>query len=1029
MNESMLNSLMRLFAIMVNIDRTALHVLARNFVEDFLMQQFSPKVAQKYLLLFDQYASEYKVKEKQKEGKRISSLSVKILRICEQIVRELHTTQRFLILLSLIRFAKYFPGFARGGSGFSISLEDAVRTIAEGLLISEEEYENCLRFIGEKFYNVPRKDRLLIVSDDPGFLEGEVKHLQKDRFPGQLIVLKIPRAGLYLFQYHGRARLETGGKYIFPRHVHVFPRGGAIRGEGFHAVYYSEIVAGFLRSASSAEITYEARNLSYRFRNSAYGIRPMDFTTRSGKLVGIIGGSGAGKSTLLKLLSGGYEPATGDIFVNGIPLGEKRPELEGILGLIPQDDLLIEDLSVFQNLYFNARLCQRDQEPAETARSVLRLLRDLDLEAAKDLKVGSPLNKFISGGQRKRLNIALELIREPQVLLVDEPTSGLSSFDSENVMTLLKEQSLQGKLVLSTIHQPSSELFRLFDQLLVLDQGGCLVYSGDPLEGITYFKELAGRADAQESECGYCGHTNPDDILNIIESREVDEYGGFTDTRNTSPEEWYALYREKQDSGKAEAHQEGPVSFKKYRPPGRLRQFGIFFTRNALAKMADRQFMAIALLVSPLLAIIVGFFSKYVAGDEADPRNYVFSLNENLPAYLFMVVIVALFLGLIIAAEEIIKDRRILEREAFLRLNRSAYLLSKVSLLFILSGIQMLLLVLVGNFIMEIRGMTFQYWLILFSTACFANLLGLNISDGLKSVVAIYIIVPFLLVPQILLAGVIVKFDKLHHSFARQDVVPVAGDLMASRWAYEALAVTQFKENDYQAPLFESEKTESNISFELQYLVPALQQQLKDARDLAGEKTNREELERKLQLITRGFGYIRLVDPYTGLSNLTTANFNPRVGDDADYWLRKYQNALRQEREKVVLERDHLIDSLMEGSGGQAAYLQSKRTCYNEQLANLVLNRAELHKLVIRDGAFIRKMDPVFMPPVLHNGRAHFYASAKRIRNMHFTNLTFNVLVLWIMNIGLYFFLEFSILRRFLLWLEQARRKRSQPSE
>ncbi len=179
--------------------------------------------------------------------------------------------------------------------------------------------------------------------------------------------------------------------------------------------------------------------------------------------------------------------------------------------------------------------------------------------------------------------------------------------------------------------------------------------------------------------------------------------------------------------------------------PGAFRQFLIFFKRNLLSKLADRQFMSIALLVAPLLAMILGFFSKYIAGDETDPHRYIFSQNENLPAYLFMSVIVALFLGLIIAAEEIIKDRRIQERESFLHLNRSAYLLSKMSLLFILSAIQMLMFVLIGNLIMEIKGMTFSYWLILFSTACFANMLGLNISDGLKSVVAIYVIVPFLL--------------------------------------------------------------------------------------------------------------------------------------------------------------------------------------------------------------------------------------------------------------------------------------------
>ena len=123
--------------------------------------------------------------------------------------------------------------------------------------------------------------------------------------------------------------------------------------------------------------------------------------------------------------------------------------MDGIIGYIPQDDLLIEELTVQQNLLFNAKLCLDGYSSTEINDAVDKLLSELDLFDARDLKVGSPLNKYISGGQRKRLNIALELIREPQLLFVDEPTSGLSSTDSENVIALLKDQTLKGKLVLS----------------------------------------------------------------------------------------------------------------------------------------------------------------------------------------------------------------------------------------------------------------------------------------------------------------------------------------------------------------------------------------------------------------------------------------------------------------------------------------------------------------------------------------------------------------------------------------------------
>jgi ABC-type multidrug transport system ATPase subunit len=154
------------------------------------------------------------------------------------------------------------------------------------------------------------------------------------------------------------------------------------------------------------------------------------------------------------------------------------------------------------------------------------------------MKVGSPLNKKISGGQRKRLNIALELIREPAILFLDEPTSGLSSRDSENILDLLKELTLKGKLVFVVIHQPSSDIFKMFDKLLILDTGGYLIYNGDPIESIIYYKSRVQHANWNESECTLCGNVNPEQIFNIVESKVLDEYGNPTRARKISPSEW-----------------------------------------------------------------------------------------------------------------------------------------------------------------------------------------------------------------------------------------------------------------------------------------------------------------------------------------------------------------------------------------------------------------------------------------------------------------------------------------------------------
>ncbi len=387
-------------------------------------------------------------------------------------------------------------------------------------------------------------------------------------------------------------------------------------------------------------------------------------------------------------------------------------------------------------------------------------------------------------------------------------------------------------------------------------------------------------------------------------------------------------------------------------------------------------------------------------------------MNENLPAYLFMSVIVALFLGMIISAEEIIKDRRILERESFLHLSRTAYLLSKAGFLFLLSALQMFLFVLIGNAILQIKGMTFTYWVILFITASFANVLGLNISDGLRSVVAIYIVVPFLLVPQILLAGVIVKWDKLHYKFASQEAVPFIGDLMASRWAYEALAVAQFVQNDFQSPLYSVERRQSNVSYDRHYLVPGLIQEIREARRLSERDPGNPELAARLGTIRQGFQSIFLIRSFPETNRLYPGEFNLSLADSAISWLEDYGDRLSNQLRRLDRERDGIVAGMSREMGGDAALLRLKRSFYNESLADLVLNRTDLHKMIRVNGKLIRKMEPVYMYPLLRNGRAQFFASVKQIGEHYLPTVLFNILALLFMTLILYLCLQFSLLRR-----------------
>ena len=226
-----------------------------------------------------------------------------------------------------------------------------------------------------------------------------------------------------------------------------------------------------------------------------------------------MGSSGSGKSTLLNILNGSQEPSFGRVLLNGRDIYNEEECASGLIGHIAQDDVLISELTVKENLRFSAELSLGNWQSGAIESHVDETLKSLGLWEIRDLRAGSVMDKTISGGQRKRLNIALELIREPAVLFVDEPTSGLSSRDSEQIMDLLKELALRGKLIFVVIHQPSSDIFKLFDRLLLLDVGGYPVFQGNPLQSLAYFKQLSNQVQSTDLVCRDCGTVNPESIF------------------------------------------------------------------------------------------------------------------------------------------------------------------------------------------------------------------------------------------------------------------------------------------------------------------------------------------------------------------------------------------------------------------------------------------------------------------------------------------------------------------------------------
>ena len=1028
MNESILKALMQLFANVVDVDRNGISPYAREVVEAYLENEFSSEQVIVFLKQFDSYLSLYHPSlptDHHSEHPNRYPLSERVLEICTSINHEFEQHQKVWLILQLVEFI--------GDSRFdSPNKLDFVKTVAVQFNISEYEFNNGKDFIlCEDASCIPWNEDILLIDSNKDNPIPEIKHLYNERIRGQVYVLHIASTNTYLVKYFGENDLFLNSRNLKPGRAYIFGAGGVIRNQRISPIYYSKIAGVFIQDQSKSFITLNAYNIEYKHKGSSDGIHPFTFGVHSGQLVGIMGGSGVGKSTLINLLNGNLKPVSGSIIVNGYDLHKDKNELKGLIGYVPQDDLLVEELTVYQNLYFSACLCFSKFSDAQIRDLVDKIILDFELLEARDLKVGDPINKFISGGQRKRLNIAIELIREPGILFVDEPTSGLSSMDSERVILMLKKQTFKGKIVFANIHQPSSDIFKLFDKIIVLDQGGRVVYQGNPMGAVIYFKRIAHYLKAEESECLTCGNINTEQILRIVEARVVNEYGKLTRKRKRSAQDWYELYKKNIESKIVlmNCEDKSPLPPNSLSIPSKKRQMWIFFKRNLFSKMVNKQFMYISLIAAPLLAIILGYFTKYVVGTANNPSEYIFNNNDNIPSYLFMSVVATLFLGLTISAEDIIRDRKVRQREKFLSLSYFSYINSKVLVLIIFSAIQSFLFVVVGNSILEIKGMLLSHWLILFSTAVCANLVGLNISAALNSVVAIYVMIPLILVPQLLFSGVIVSYNKLHKKISNPEVVPVIGDVMISRWSYEALCVYQFTANDFEKEFYSYNKDLSTSTYYASFLIPKLHVLLDESykdivlnRQTAHTKHNLKILQNEIALLSRDYPIIDFNYPDT---STLSPNKVTLVGiENAKEALNQLKNNFNASFQRVSKMKNAHYKELSNRLGGDNAIYQLSMQYSNKALADLLLNSSELTKVEEVGSRLIRRYNPIYASPTTINGRAPLFAPEKRVGNIIIPTFWFNIMAIWFMSFVFYLFLWFNILRMISSYMERFKFRR-----
>ncbi|MES2763799.1 MAG: ATP-binding cassette domain-containing protein [Bacteroidota bacterium] len=993
MSEEILKALMQLFAIIAKQDGILIQD-HEQYVHDFLSSQLNSNRVEDYLTLYKDHLNESKpepqsgeVKEKNRTSMKDS---VRTLSICKKINKTLAQKQKTIVLIRLLEFFK-------NDRNESTNRIQIVETAADVFKIEKPEFTEIKDFIFEDKKQTSTNEIIIGQKQAANSISCK-EYIGFSNYMDLCKFIYIKSINVVILKYHGVVELYLNGIVIKSEKVYLFPSGSNLKFPQA-TIFYSNIISKFIGEQSGEAFSFHAHIIEHKFPNGTKALNELKIEESSGNLVGIMGASGSGKTTLLTLLSGQDNPSNGKIEVNGTLLNSNSKELNGIIGYVPQDDLLIEDLTVYQNLYYNARLCFKDISEEDVVQKISKTLSALGLEEIKNIKVGNALNKKISGGQRKRLNIALELLREPHIIFLDEPTSGLSSRDSENVMDLLKELTIKGKLIFVVIHQPSSDIFKMFDKILILDKGGFASFYGNPIESVTHFKKITYQINSDVAECHSCGSVNPETIFNLIELKEIDEYGNYTAKRKVEPNQFYDIYRTKfLNSSNVEKITEKIKNT--FHTPNRLKQTLYFFLRDLCSKISNKQYVLINLIEVPLLVTFLSLIIKYI--DKAKTDEYTFYHNQNVPAYFFMSIIAAMLVGLTISAEEIYKDQKILKREKFLHLSRFSYLSSKVILLFSISFIQSLLFVIIGNLILHIQFDYFGFFVMLFSVFCFSNLLGLILSSTFNSPVTIYIIIPLIIIPQLILGGAMFSYSRLNTWFGGGYKVPMTANFMISRWAYEGLIVDMYTNNPHNKEKFIYNKIESKFNYKLVYFIPKIEELVK-----AGE--NKVELIKseivKDNLEARELGFKESIPEVT--NKAATLEYLESLNK---FYSERYNSASK-------LKEDFLYTEIKK-VGNKKAYELSKLNFTNDRLEEIVTASLEKEKIVECDNSLVQIIDPIYQDPKdvskILSLNTHFLTATKYLFGMQLSTYYFNLIILWIINTFLFVLLYFDVFKKLL---------------
>jgi len=542
-------------------------------------------------------------------------------------------------------------------------------------------------------------------------------------------------------------------------------------------------------------VTIEANGIVVTAPNGKRLLDPVSLTVFPSELVALMGPAGAGKTTLLKALNGYTRPVQGSVLFNGASLYDYYDRFRQQMGYVPQDDIVHPQLTVRQALYFSARL-RTDLSDAEIDDRTEKVLSDLGIPDKIDTVIGSPERKTLSGGQRKRVNIALELITDTPLLFLDEPTSGLSSYDAESVVDLLKQLSRSGKTIITTIHQPSLKVYRQFDDLLMVsrdrgDSPGALVFFGPAYPDSIQFFNPAPAPSSEPQIAVTAPELNPEMLFS----------GMAAVPESSRTQTWRKRFEASRYNQEFVADRSGkqPAAHAKSSEKQVRRQFGFtqwlaLVRRNIIVKLQDRAQTTILLIQAPLFAVLVALVIGRLR------VNHFEELAQKLPIVHFLMVVAAIWFGCNNAARDIVGEWTIYKRERMVTLKLFPYVFSKLAVLFGLCVFQCGTMLTIVYFSCGLKSDFFLDFIVLLLASMIGAGLGLSISALSRTNESAIALLPVVLLPIIALGG------GMRPIYLMPQAGQIVSTIIPSRWSYEANVLQEGRAREWGAKIFDPDR-------------------------------------------------------------------------------------------------------------------------------------------------------------------------------------------------------------------------------